>query len=296
MCAENPEPEFLYHYTSMQTLHILLNNLEKNKTKIAEYEEKGYPSDLSCYLLKFWGSHILYMNDPTENIFFIDCLKKALKEYEDETGKPSRVGMLSHVQSFIESTFGTPYFVSFCDNDRVLSMWRSYALNGCGVAIGFSYKALKEYIDNFRGKFELAKVNYYEEEKLIGYFTEEKLDDIWHSLEARDEELAIDPELIADIVPPNTFIKPEVYHEEKEWRIYTTTPIADGFREKNGLIIPYHVFEIPLDILDHIIVGPCAEQELSLHSLRMMIRTKLNGVQDANSIQVNKSDIPFVNR
>ena len=43
---EKEQPEYLYHYTTMSALFAMLNNIDKDDS------------------IKFWASHISYMNDP----------------------------------------------------------------------------------------------------------------------------------------------------------------------------------------------------------------------------------------
>ena len=71
---EKEQPEYLYHYTTMSALFGMLNNLdEKNDESI-----------------RFWASHISYMNDPTEYDFFISALRYAVLKYEKQNRLPEK--------------------------------------------------------------------------------------------------------------------------------------------------------------------------------------------------------------
>ena len=67
---EKEQPEYLYHYTTMSALFAMLNNIDKDDS------------------IKFWASHISYMNDPTEYNFFISALSNAIIQYEKRKSLP----------------------------------------------------------------------------------------------------------------------------------------------------------------------------------------------------------------
>lgn len=64
---------------------------------------------------------------------------------------------------------------------------------------------------------------------------------------------------------------------------------CDGYRVKNGLIIPYAIIPIPFNVIKEIMVGPCAQQQLCARSLAGMIRKKTS----IESVPITLSDVPY---
>lgn len=105
----------LYHYTSIETLYALIKGIE------VESEES--------IRLTLWATHAGFLNDLTEG----QLLAKALKKI----GAPS--GLLDTLIGML----GFPFVISLSELDDDLNMWRCYANQGKGVAIGLDQDIMR---------------------------------------------------------------------------------------------------------------------------------------------------------
>lgn len=264
---EKEQPEYLYHYTTMSALFGMLNNIKRGKDDS----------------IKFWASHILYMNDPTEYDFFITTLDEAISDYERKNELSPPEDRLKNVYDMIARMGGELFVLSLTECNDTLSMWRAYGANGQGIAIQLKTESLKSVEKNGIGHFR--KNIYYKKDELKQQFKEEDLSCFHKSL--KDNKMQIIP----DILNNRIVYKDSVYSDEKEWRIFKHCPEYD-FREKGGLIVPYVEIDIPLSAVDAFIIGPCANYKYSEMSLQMMLDKKLGN----NDIKILCSDCPYVIR
>lgn len=286
-------PPYLYHYTSIQTLFILLTKSLKELDR-----PKDEPNSLKFYNLCLWGSHISYMNDPSENKFYFNTLKKALNDYEIERELPLRSPYL-HIGKDLFEHGEDPYVVSLCEDENSLSMWRCYAANACGVAICFSFAKLSDFISK-NPSFIMSKIKYMDEVELQASISDNLLSHVYEGIikeKPSSGSTTISYKLSLSRTLANKIdIKHKAYSDEKEWRLYTLQPFPSDFRERNGLIIPFYEFNLPLDAVERIIIGPCAEQTLNKISLERMLNEKIKGLNLSDRIVVETSDLPYVIR
>lgn len=195
-----------------------------------------------------------------------------------------------------QGIFGDGYTISFSENEDSLTMWRGYGANGCGVAIGFDREKL-ETMDS--GK--LAQVKYMDSRELVSFFPDEFLQGIHDEIIVDTKRNVLpSPKMINRVKGDMEFVKDRSYADEKEWKFLIQTPdINVDFYEKNGLIIPYYKIQIPLSAINTIIIGPCANSELSLKSLGMLMSKKLTGIPGVDIVQwvikIAKSKVPYIN-
>lgn len=290
---QQPTPPYLYHYTSIQTLFILLTKSLKELER-----PKNEPNSLKFYNLCLWGSHISYMNDPSENSFYFNTLKKALTNYGIKNELTPKTPYLQTGKDLFECG-EDPYVVSLCEDENSLTMWRCYAANACGVAICFSYQKLSDYIKQ-NPSYKISKIDYKDEGELYDSIDDNLLQSVYNGIknEAPSSDFAtISYNLSLSTTLANRIdIKHKAYSDEKEWRLYTLQPVPSDFRERNGLIIPYYEFNLPLDAVERIIIGPCAEQNLNKISLERMLDEKIKGLYPSEKIEVETSDLPYVIR
>lgn len=287
-------PPYLYHYTSIQTLFILLTKSLKELDR-----PKDEPNSLKFYNLCLWGSHISYMNDPSENKFYFNTLKKALNDYEIERELPPRSPYL-HIGKDLFEHGEDPYVVSLCEDENSLSMWRCYAANACGVAICFSFQKLSDYINN-NPSYKISKIAYKDEGEIHDSIDDNLLESVYDGIIREGSYTGPSTSLGFESSLSNTLanridIKHKAYSDEKEWRLYTFQSFPSDFRERNGLIIPYYEFYLPLDAVERIIIGPCAEQTLNKISLERMLKEKIKGLNLSERIVVETSDLPYIIR
>lgn len=120
--------DILYHYTSIETLFNILKNTEKENG--IEY-------------IKLRASYFMNMNDPNDCVYFINELSELLAE--DDTKRQIR----KNIQQGINDA-GVPYFISLSSEEDSVPMWRAYAENGHGVAIGFDKVNIKHAVNDFQ--------------------------------------------------------------------------------------------------------------------------------------------------
>jgi hypothetical protein len=87
-------------------------------------------------------------------------------------------------------------------------------------------------------------------------------------------------------------IKDNAYKDEREWRLCKNEAFKENikYRIRSGLIIPYIEHFVSKDIINNIVIGPCADKELSKKSIIMALKTF--GF-DLNNISVTTSTVPF---
>lgn len=288
-------PTYLYHYTSIQTLF----NILKHSIIELERPDTNIPNNLSFYNIQLWGSHISYMNDPSENNFYFNALKKALEDYEIREKLPQKSPYLLFGKELFEQ-FDSPYIVSLCDDEYSLSMWRCYGANACGVAIAFSCVKLKEFVKQSK-IIELRKVTYEKEEEIIKKIKVEELRNVYESITTKElssgSSLQVEYNTcLSEKLSNKIDIKHQAYSDEKEWRLIIYDHFSSSYEERNGLIVPYHYFDIPLNIVEKIIIGPCAEQTLNKISLERFLADKIKGLNLSDRIAIETSDLPYIIR
>ena len=112
-----------------------------------------------------------------------------------------------------ELTFGRPQSVvlsiSFCKPDDLFPLWRIYANNGKGVAIGVGVDKLKELAE--RNGFVFNRIEYLTGDKL-----EERTTGFWNECISLSKEEIVDR--IKKYYRDGYFIKHKENEYEKEWR------------------------------------------------------------------------------
>lgn len=103
----------VYHYCDLNALLSIINNK------------------------KLWISSAGNLNDYTEinyvRNFFLDALNSKRNSSNDD--------FINEFLICFQNTFPHPYICSFSKNKDLLSQWRAYAGDGCGVSIGFNTEA-----------------------------------------------------------------------------------------------------------------------------------------------------------
>lgn len=290
--------KFLYHYTTIQTLHKLIDGITFQCSE-EDKEQLNANSILRYYTMKFWGSQINYMNDPTENIYYVRCLKEAALDYTQSQMNRWKVEQIFLAKNFFEMGVD-PYILSLSSAKQSLSMWRAYSDNAQGVAIGFSVANLMEFLNGEKNdqQIRLSPIKYFDQEELIGQFTQEQIGEIFSSISKSepirgyDSAVGFKNTIRKYVQPQTTFIKPRCYEDEKEWRLFTLQSHPSGFRERRGLIIPYYEFNIPMNLIDHILLGPCAEKTGNKDALEEFLHYKLPG-SPSDAIPIQVSELPY---
>lgn len=221
--------KLLYHYTSLETLHNILENQKDGNIIL----RAGY---------------FMNMNDPFDCRYFLNEVNKFLgsRQYE-VTEKDIEKVILD---------FGIPYFISFSSNQDSLPMWKMYGDNGRGCALVFSEEDMINLVPKFQDigdihqRVEMKRCfckylncHYWGKNKIHSYIKTNFLDKQKHMLE-RDDCL-------------NSYcIKHKSYAYENESRIVLLRGESDKIEQN------YLEFLIPLSTIKYIDLGPCANKSL----------------------------------
>lgn len=285
------------HYTTLETFYSMLASYK-------ESEEKGY--------LTFWASCALNQNDTKELSLRLKDIITVLKDIEkdmpvtiknmstinDEEWIPSLTGhkLKESFDDMIRDINYSPYTISFSHKEDCLLMWSMYGNNGNGICLSFDPQKLicsqsrLQHIadtviyDNNPIHYRNVIEQYYEmyrkeiehEYILQGYYTKKQkylISMLWH------------------IAP---FIKNKAFEEEAEYRIayYVANKNNIHTRLTNRLnVINYIKVKIPLEALNHIIIGPCS----NYRKVRKLIVESMKSCEidrDYNKY-IRKSIIPY---
>ncbi|WP_304709089.1 DUF2971 domain-containing protein [uncultured Rikenella sp.] len=279
----------------MSTFHALMETLDRPE---ADNDDR----DLSKYKFKFRGTLMPYMNDPIEYSFMSKCICQGLDKYERNNQlKEKKSIWLRENLKIIDEQMGYPGIVSFSEWADDLTLWRSYGGNGTGIALGFSKELLQK---SFSEAF--VKCRYGTEEYTTNYVYEHLSKELYDILTLSNitntYNLPID--YFAKILSLRLSTKHQSYFYEREWRITRMYhPLATKFYDKQGSIIPYIEISIPVNCLKEVVIGPCAQKELSAHSIFLLLANKLPPLIGTSSVAEIKdkiaiaiSDVPYVIR
>lgn len=285
---ELKEHDVIYHYTSIETLNAILSGCEHHPTRDAKSDS------IDSHRIKLWATHWMYLNDPTEYKYFFDELRDYIRDNKD---------LCTYRDSF-DSTFdfakrigGMPYVISLSKAKDNLEMWRSYAGNGTGVAIGFDKNRLyaeicKTDLDDKYNSVKMYDCRYLEKDQIKNECN--KLRDYLLSVLSKSEKNGGDYNLI-HLVESLIVFKHPCYFNEREARIvlFDYSPVGRGvkFRTVNDLIIPYREVSIPISCIREIILGPCADVVKNKESISMKLTSKNSKL--AETIYIDHSPIPY---
>ena len=282
-----PEGQQIYHYTDLGALSGIINGHD------------------------LWLTNSLYSNDEDESRHGYEIAHSVIKKYlrKSKRTRPRDALMINYVEAISLLIEANPaegfYICCFCDEDNLLSQWRSYGANGTGVSIAFDPM---EFIhitgpDLPLGLMRLWKVFYEESQQLR--IVESAIEFVWDSRAPSDtaDQLARRAvDAIQFFIP--TF-KNADFREEKERRLIFTPdpscPVKPRYRVGRGMLIPYYsVRDLaeaagrsgpndawPLPIRS-IMVGPSAQKALNVESTTMLLRQ--NGY---TSVNVRASATPY---
>lgn len=293
-------PDTLYHYTSMNTLLAILNNIVDGE-------------------LTLRATHVNYLNDPTENEIGVDILKKELLKYESGLNKSEKKKLNENLDDERLSYFKNidydkqpPYIFSLSEDKDSLPMWNTYADNSLGVNIGFDFMKL-EYLMEHNDDKKLIKCDY--DHSKIEHFIKNNIKDLYRSITIDKYFIGVysgaDRRIWNDFEKQIPYLKHPSYSYEREWRIILTPPFEydsdNNFKEvefqiKDGIPKPYRELKINQELIKSIEIGPCSNFNLVSKSL-MMLLNKLglkssigDGAQfsyEKDFIIINQSNSPY---
>lgn len=234
---------------------------------------------------KLWASDVRYMNDSAELKHTVDLIRAEVN-HRLRSGHP-QPSILTLFLDWVSHRIINGHLVfaaSFRANGNLLSQWRAYSTPGKGVSIGFNPSLIVACAQ--RQRFEIGRCIYEPEtqRQLIS-----QVIDAVEALAVDQAETAPSERfatLESDLLRLAAILKHPSFREEEEWRIISPV-ITDGpgtvhlespvrFREGTSMLVPYTEFSLtqgteqPLAI-EHVFLGPTANQELSLNSLDLFL-------------------------
>lgn len=287
-----------YHYTSIDTLLKLLDGIEDNR-------------------FMFYGSYILYMNDPTEFKYGLDMVRHLLPLIENELCVQNNI-CLSRIWDddeirerhfeMLGDSFLLPFVVSFSNHKDFLPQWITYGDNGKGVSLGFKIQDYCRIIKN--GEYTTIDLTEFEEKQIhairVSYkrlsnkhvyncflrqLYKQYVDKI-STIDAPNKIITIQLDYLREIAfILSALIKHKAYSYEDETRILVPCSKMDDVKFRTnvkGQIIPYIKIGIETNRLKKIVLGPCCDFE----STKLMIETRLRQAEISN-VKILKSQIPF---
>lgn len=309
MSISRIRPKIVYHYCNLDTFFAILSNSTIRLSNIS----KSNDAEEITYLL------------PKIKIF---C-QKLFNQYNERLDTEYRFN-----PDFIEKLFDTKfnelslnfYVICFSEEADLLSQWRGYANDACGVSLGFSTDSLYPLAKSIRSNYNFSQVRYslddlYEQ---ILQYTKEDLEKNFTGKSQQDSlflQNAIDT-TISMILYNSILYKNPNFREEKEWRLVynpfgnirkimdrtsyydTMFEMFNKTKESGGFSRNEMTFHINTDkiishidlsfdniknsFLEEIIIGSKA----NINDLDLELFLLSNGY-DPRKIYIHKSEIPY---
>lgn len=247
----------LYHYTSIETLYAIINNINKE--------------DENSIRFTLRATHAGFLNDLTEGQLLVSALKRI--------GTPVRL-----LNTLIDMQ-GYPFVVSLSELDDDLNMWRCYANQGKGVAIGLAKDVIVDAINYqvWSNVADFDNCKYFSEDELVEYLKSRGVESMLKGSDLKP---------LAKLLSEALLFKNKSFAAEKEWRIYANYEETE-FRVADNLIIPYYEIFLPIEAMTSITFGPkCDYLRNSFSAFRML--ASVIGEERSNIIKLKKSQVPLV--
>lgn len=262
---------------------------------LKDYDAKTNPN------LTIWATHYSYMNDPKEFEIGVETCIPLIKEIEDVKNIAANDRLYSYLNEdkdiarqigLLGSQFKnhnsmiSPYSISFSKLKDSLQMWNRYGQNGNGIALCFDMDKIRQnknfykfdscvYINNKEVTDEIIKKV---KNKLLILYNRlyKEIPSIISPFYTGDDYEALRVFFFSTLLFMGvaSFIKDEAYADEKEYRILAFGENEILFRERNGEIIPYVEYKVPIEALANVIVGPTRDFERTRNSIMLLLNNK----------------------
>ena len=312
--------DYLYHYCSMSKM---VNIIRSKQLWMSDISKSNDFEEMQLFIPEiYYEVEELYNKIPFpfkyKGVDGINALRFIQKDVDDRMSRVFSMGGL------------TSYVACFCEDGDDLSLWRGYADDGKGCAIGFSFDALQDYCQKLNGIIKLEKVRYCSNNTINKLITLEgkSLYKAIKELKNNAEKIISDkkPDLVEEfmcillynevenILNESLKYKKDCFRSEKEWRLFIQKPtkIAKLLFSESGeekllkkidktLDIMYKKIEIKETEDDLITYFPI---ELSEEYIKMIIcgpKNKIN-LMDFNlfmakygysNVKMNRSNISY---
>ncbi len=206
MSITRERPKLVYHYCSLETFFSIFSNSTIRLSNIS----KSNDSEEITYLLP-------KMKNFCANLF---------GEYNEKFSDNYRLDL-----DFIDKLFSYKfnemslifYVICFSEEPDLLSQWRGYANDACGVSIGFSTDAFYPLARSIRSSYNFSQVRYSVDDlydQIKNYVTK-KINNDFSGDEKSDslELLNIADTTVSMLLYNSILYKNPNFYEEKEWRL-----------------------------------------------------------------------------
>lgn len=289
MIKKMDDNTMIAHYTTMEGLVGLLNSRTQDKGET---------------MLKMWATNIYALNDPTELLHGYDVIQKWLPQIELELNVNDK-DRLSNIWSICttrkktdsyynnllkESLYNqeySAYILSFSRKMDDLAMLRMYSQEATGVCLVLSSGMVQEacnlydvcYDEKFENiiftPFEMFKTVY---KQYLDRLREKQLNN-------KEKFKFMLNHLVTYIMLIAPYIKRSDYSYEEEIRFAKPYKITDDIKfrtNRNGNLIPYKEVNIPFKAIKKIIIGPCANYNVSKYVIEQKLKSM--GISDIPKI------------
>ncbi len=271
-----------------------------------------------------------FFNDPSEILFGKGVIKEALLAADiPSVHKENFLKVISKIFDNFDNLYQI-YVGCFSTSINRLALWRYYACNGTGFAIGFNEKFQKidPHVDFSLGKAVICKVVYGEEQAaaVVNQFIDQYrqvLASANHNAKTESREAyidflkQIDSRLAAHLITFLPIFKDKSFSDEDEIRMFYTEGEAmldqfsgkpfnfdDSLRDFVEIDKSSHPFvnnltgkkpvilpeEFSIDAISEIWIGPCCEFGEAKIAIKNLL---MNNGYNLNKIQIKQMNLPY---
>ena len=267
---------------------------------------------------RFRLSHISTLNDPAEMHYGRKLIGEILAARINEASEVSREFLTQLGSAFQGYSGGIQdhFLISFCGKGNLLSQWRTYADQGRGYSLGFTFSPATRIsaTDNLPFPIEpyFRKVIYRpaDQTELVQKWLDLALGTVTTKPRATDEIPMLASQAVSPLLDMMLCFKSAVFEEENEWRLVRVardnheTHLID-FRGSFGQLVPFrpmYVFdEAPAGTnpafwklrfpLTSVGFGPAIAPTRAISAIKMFLS---HLEKDAHSIQLKQSDVEII--
>lgn len=206
MSISKIRPQIVYHYCSLDTFYQIISSSTIRLSNIS----KSNDSEEIMYILPHVKKYC--------NKIFMEY-----NSYLDEEFKIKK----NSINSFFDNIFNelslSFYVICFTEEADLLSQWRGYANNACGVSIGFSTDCLYPLTCGISSNYNFSQVKYSLDELYdqITVYTKEKIKKNFTNDSKKNSIVLMNiiNAIISMLLYNSVLYKNPNFSEEKEWRL-----------------------------------------------------------------------------
>lgn len=206
MSISKRRPHIIYHYCNLDTFYQIISNSTIRLSNISKSNDSEEIMYIFPYIKKYCNKIFTEYNELLDNEFKI---------------------MENAIDTFLDNIFNELslnfYVICFTEEADLLSQWRGYANDACGVSIGFSTDCLYPLTCGISSNYNFSQVKYsldelynqiadYIEEKIRKNFTDDSQKNSIVLMNAIDA-------IISMLLYNSVLYKNPNFKEEKEWRL-----------------------------------------------------------------------------